>query len=411
MIRDSSHRCGSIILERILASEDGASLKRPCPCGGNGRTRKYQSKTLVTVLGAVRLRRARQQCDRCGRWRVQEDEALDVVGTRLSPGLRRMMAKLGAEVCFDKARALLGELAGITVTAKEVERCAEGIGEDIGKKGETVPQEAKASQTPNRQTPTIPTLYIAMDGTGIPVVRKETQGRKGKAPDGIARTREVKLGAVFTQTGQDQEGKPVRDRDSTSYIGKIERADTFGPRLYTEACRRGLRHTAHAVILGDGAPWIWNLADKHFPGAIQIVDYYHAKEHLGDVSKTLYPSDARQKNMWMDRMTERLWKGDMCGLIASLRAWRTRGKQKAAIETAIGYFEKNRHRMRYGAFREAGLFIGSGVVEAGCKAVIGKRLKQSGMHWSVRGANAIIALRCHIESGRFDGYWKNRCAA
>ena len=410
MIRDSSHRCGSIILERILESEDGASLNRTCPCGGHVRRRKYQSKTLVTVLGAVRLRRARQHCDRCGRWRVLEDEFFDVVGTRFSPGLRRMMSKIGAEVCFDKARDLLGELAGIKVTAKEVERFAEGIGEDIGKKGEALRQKAKAGHTPETGE-AVPTLYIAMDGTGIPVVRKATQGRKGKAPDGIARTREVKLGAVFTQTGKDQEGKPVRDRDSTSYVGKIERADTFGPRVYAEACRRGLRNTENAVILGDGAPWIWNLADEHFPGALQIVDYYHAKEHLGDVSKTLYPSDARKKNKWMDRMTERLWKGDMCGLIASLRSWRTRGNQKAAIETAIGYFEKNRHRMRYGAFREAGLFIGSGVVEAGCKAVIGKRLKQSGMHWSVRGANAIIALRCHIESGRFDGYWKDRCAA
>jgi len=111
-------------------------------------------------------------------------------------------------------------------------------------------------------------------------------------------------------SAQDQEGKPVRDRDSTSYVGKIERAEAFGPKVYAEACRRGLRHTANAVILGDGAPWIWNLADEHFPGAIQIVDYY-AKEHLGDVSKALYPSDARQKNKWMDQMTERLWKGDM----------------------------------------------------------------------------------------------------
>jgi len=326
-----------------------------------------------------------------------------------------MMAKLGAEVCFDKARELLGELAGITVTAKEVERWAEGIGDDIGKKGEAGRLDATAGQTPDRPSPetgeAAPTLYIAMDGTGIPVVRKETQGRTGKAPDGIARTREVKLGAVFTQTGNDQDGKPVRDRASTSYVGKIEKAEAFGPRVYTEACRRGLCHTATAVILGGGAPWIWNLADEYFPGAIQILDYYHAKEHLGDLSKILYPADAHQQNTWMNRMTERLWNGDIRGLIANLWAERTKRNQKAAIETVIGYFEKNRHRMRYGTFREAGLFIGSGVIEAGCKAVIGKRLKQSGMHWSVRGANAIIALRCHIESERFDGYWKDRCAA
>jgi hypothetical protein len=409
-IRDSVHRCGSRVLERVFESEAGAWLDRTCQCGGTLRNRKFQAKTVVTVLGPIRLKRARQQCDRCGQWRVREDESLDVERTQFSPGVRRMMAKTGAEVCFATARDLIGELAGVAVTEKAVERVAEGIGNDIGKKEEPLLPTAMVGYPPETDE-AVSTLYMAMDGTGIPVLRKETQGRKGKSSDGIARTREVKLGVVFTQTGTDQQGKPVRDPDATSYVGKIESADMFGPRLYSEACRRGLHNAGNTVVLGDGAPWIWNLADEYFPGAVQIVDYYHAKEHLGDVSKTLHPSDARARNQWMDRMTKILWDGDVCGLIDRLRSWRARGHEKAAIDTTIGYFEKNRQRMRYRVFRRAGFFIGSGVVEAGCKAVIGKRLKQSGMHWSVRGANAIIALRCHIESRRFDDYWKNRRAA
>lgn len=404
------HRCGAIILEHLFSHEDGGSLQRSCQCGGQFQDKKRQEKTLRTVLGNVRLTRTRQRCNSCKKWRIPEDIILDVEKTGYSPGLRRIMTKTGAEVCFDKARDLIFELASVKVTDKDVERIAEAVGKDITSKEQDLVEEAMNGQTPDiSESPS--TLYIATDGTGVPVLRKETQGRKGKAADGIARSREAKLGAVFTQTGTDEEGNPIRDCDSTSYTGKVESVDTFGPRLYAEAQRRGLDNAGQVVVLGDGAPWIWNLADEHFPQAKQIVDFYHAKEHLADLAKKLFPDREDARKAWLKGISDKLWEGDISELICQLGKIKVKGKKKEMRDKVVEYIQKNKKRMQYGEFRRRGLFIGSGVVEAGCKSVIGQRLKQSGMHWTVRGANAIIALRCCIESNRFDDYWENRRAA
>ena len=216
---------------------------------------------------------------------------------------------------------------------------------------------------------------------------------------------------MFTQSSVDEEGRPVRDPGSTTYVGRIEGVDPFGDRLYAEATRRGLGRAQRAVVLGDGAPWIWNLADLHFPEAIQIVDFYHAAEHLGELARALYPEDEKKRKSWYKRMRRKLKKGKVAAIVKELRDLKFRGKKKESADKTACYLEKNQERMRYDEFRRQGLFIGSGVVEAGCKSVIGKRLKQSGMHWSVRGANSIIALRCCIESGRFEDYWEERQAA
>ena len=410
MLRDVMHRCGAITLEHVLEHEDSSSVKRECSCGGRFVDKKRRPKTIRTVLGEIRLRRTVQRCKRCNRWRVPEDEVLDVMGTGYSPGLRRMMAKTGAEVCFDKARDFILDLAGVRVTDKDVERIAEAIGQDIGGREQANIEAAMRGEEPDIvESPC--TLYITADGTGVPILRRDAEGRKGKAADGIARTREVKLGAIFTQTTVNEDGDPIRDPRSTTYVGKVEEAESFGHRLYAEAQRRGLTGAGRVVALGDGAPWIWNMFDMHVPGAIQIVDYYHAAEHLGDIARVLFPEDKERRKSWFEPVKKKLWEGNIPSLLSELGALRVRGKKKDAIRRAIAYFEKNQKRMRYYEFRKKGLFIGSGVVEAGCKCLIGGRLKHSGMHWSVRGANAIIALRCCIQSARFENYWEARRAA
>ena len=121
-------------------------------------------------------------------------------------------------------------------------------------------------------------------------MKKETLGRKGKTNGQPAHTREVKLGCVFTQTGWDQEGYAIRDPDSTTYTGAIETAEEFGKRIYLEAWNRGWSRAAKKVVMGDGAEWIWNLAEPYFPGAIQIVDLFHARQHLWELARRLWVS-------------------------------------------------------------------------------------------------------------------------
>ncbi len=249
-----------------------------------------------------------------------------------------------------------------------------------------------------------------MDGTGVPVVPHETEGRKGKDENGRAKTRETKLGCVFTQTTADDQGRPLRDAHSTTYVGAIETAEQFGPRIYAEAVRRGLKRAKRVVVLGDGAPWIWNIAAEHFHGTVQIVDLYHARQHLAELGKIVYgPASIKAKD-WAAGRCEQLDEGNVTAVLRALNRLRPADAAQKAVQQTLSYFETNSERMRYAKFRSQSLFVGSGVMEAGCKTIIGLRLKQSGMRWTVRGANAIIALRCSELSGRWEEFWEARSA-
>jgi hypothetical protein len=320
---------------------------------------------------------------------------------------------VGQQAPFDQGRGQMRLLAGLEVTAKSVERTAEAIGADIAAHGQREIRKAVQLDLPVIVGEPIPILYLQMDGTGVPVVKKETEGRKGKTDGQPSHTREVKLGCVFTQTTHDEEGFAIRDPGSTTYTGAIETAEEFGKRLYLEAWNRGWSRAEKKVVIGDGAEWIWNLAEIHFPGAIQIVDLYHARQHLWDLARRLHPSDPAQQKAWMKVYQERLLdKGKIEKLVLSLRSIElTNAELTEKIRTETDYFERNAERMRYPKFRRQHLFVGSGVIEAGCKTVIGSRLKQSGMFWTVSGANSIIALRCCQINGRFESYWESRRAA
>jgi hypothetical protein len=341
------------------------------------------------------------------------DVDLDIENTEVSPGVRRMQALVGQEVPFDHGRAQMKLLAGLEVTTKAVERTAEAIGDDIAEREQREIRRAVQLDLPLVAGEPIPILYVQMDGTGVPVVKRETEGRKGKIDGQPAHTRETKLGCVFTQTAWDKEGFAIRDPESTTYTGAIETAEQFGKRLYLEAWNRGWSRAQKKVVIGDGAEWIWNLADPYFPGAVQIVDLYHARQHLWELARQLYPHDEANQKAWIKVHQKRLLdKGKIEKLVTSLRSIQSTHPEVAEkIRTEADYFQRNAERMRYPKFRRQHLFVGSGVIEAGCKTVIGSRLKRSGMFWTVRGANAILALRCCHLNGRFEDYWEARRVA
>ena len=301
-------------------------------------------------------------------------------------------------------------MAGITVETKQVERVAEELGRQV----EAIAKQERELVVSGKLTPlhqAVPKLYVAIDGTGVPVVPRETEGRSGKDESGRAKTREAKLGCVFTQTKLDEQGYPVRDEASTSYVGAIETAEAFGRRIYAEAVRRGLRQAAQVIALGDGAPWIWGIVTEYFPFATQIVDLYHARQHLADLGKALYGPTSTEAKEWAAARSKQLDAGDVEAVITSMKGLQPREQNvQEEIRKAIDYFRTNRERMRYAEFRRQGLFVGSGVMEAGCKTIIGDRLKRSGMRWTVSGANAIIALRCCQLSGRWEEFWESRSA-
>ena len=414
-VRSAMHPAGAAVLTELLRFPAPTTEQRTvsCACGQTAHYRELRSKPVLTAVGPARVTRPYYLCSHCHTGQFPADGQLDIENTGLSPGVRRMQAAVGQPAPFDHGRRQLQLLAGLEVTAKGVERTAEAIGEHIATRERAEIQRAVQLDLPILLGKPVPILYVQMDGTGVPVVKKETVGRKGKTPGQPAHTREVKLGCVFTQTRHDKEGYAIRDPDSTTYTGAIETAGEFGKRLYLEAWNRGWNRAQKKVIIGDGAEWIWNLAAQHFPGAIQIVDLYHARQHLWGVARLLHPQHPGQQKAWMKAHQKRLLdQGKIEKLVLSLRSLASANAALAEkIRTEADYFQTNLERMRYPKFRRQHLFVGSGVIEAGCKTVIGSRLKQSGMFWTVRGANAIVALRCSHLNGRFEDYWESRRAA
>ena len=408
-IRAGLTQLGAGLLEQLVAADPG--YRGPAvPCGQGHRARfvAWRAKTIGTVLGPVRIRRAWYHCAQCRRGVVPLDAWLQVARCNMTPGLRKMIARAAAAVPFAAAARLVGELAGLGLTGKRAGRRAEADGQAAARA-----VEARAAATVTRHVVPIPPparelpdkLYVCIDGTGVPMVAAETAGREVKDEDARLHTREVKMAVAFTQTRLSGEGRPVRDPASSSYVATFAPAPGFGVLMAAEARRRGAAQIRQMVIIGDGAAWIWNLATQHFPEATQVVDLYHAREHLHDLARLLEFMLGDTRQAWLDARLADLDSGSIDGICTAARAFPLAGRKAADLDTALGYFEHNAPRMRYQHFRDLGMFVGSGVVEAGCKAVAGQRLKQSGMRWTINGAYGILTLRCLEASDRWDEIW------
>jgi hypothetical protein len=386
---------------------DQASTRVRCSCGREAHFAGRRAKQVHSVLGPLRLERAYYHCSACGHGYCPRDEYLGIANTSLSPALTRMVGTVGAMVSFQEGSELLTELAGVAVDAKQVERTAEALGQEIA-------EDERQHSEPSDTLALPQTLYLGMDGTGIPLRAEELAGRIGKQPDGSAKTGEVKLCTIWSAEALDEQGTPVRDAGSVTYSAALESAsalDTaaarspFAERVWREATRRRFCQAPRRVVLGDGALWIWNIAEDQFPDATQIVDRYHAKERLSALGKDLYGLTHPRAREWAERRQEELDTGKFQLLLNAIRRQIFRSEE---ARRCLHYFQTNRERMRYPEFHAQGLCTSTGVVEAGCKVAIGTRLKRAGMHWTVRGSNAIIALRCAKLSGRFQDFWERR---
>jgi hypothetical protein len=399
---------GAAVEQRLNAdTSDERGSRNRCGCGQEARLVGRRSKQVQSVLGPLQLERAYYHCSSCGHGFCPRDAHLGIENTSLSPALTRMVGTVGAMVSFQEGSELLTELAGVAVDAKQVERTAEALGKQIAA------DERQCTQ-PSDALPLPQTLYLGMDGTGIPLRAEELVGRTGKQADGSAKTGEVKLCTIWSAESLDEQGTPIRDPGSVTYSAALESAYTldtaaarspFAQRVWREATRRRFCQAPRTVVLGDGALWIWNIADDQFPDATQIVDRYHAKQYLSDVGKALYGPTTPRASQWAERRKEELDTGRFRALLHAIRRQVPRCDE---ARRCLHYFQTNRKRMRYPEFHAQGLCTSTGVVEAGCKVAIGTRLKRTGMHWTVRGSNAIIALRCSKLSGRFQDFWERR---
>lgn len=323
-----------------------------------------------------------------------------------TPALAKLLCLEGAdESTYLKAERHLEQTGGIQVSARQIQRVVQRVGQDAQRWQE------RPADSGSCDCCDAPIMYASGDGTGLPMVSEELAGRRGKQSDGTAKTRQAYLGCVFTQHKVDEEGHPIRDWESTTYVSSLKSIHEFGPLLRQEALRRGMAKAGKVVLLIDGATGLEHMGKDCFKDAIQIVDFYHALVHAAEVLQALigkdHPDYEKRRRQW----AKQLLKDKVQSLIEQTRRECAGQPQAAAVQEALGYFVRNVTRMQYGTFRAAGYFIGSGVVEAGCKTVIGGRCKQSGMFWSESGAQNILALRCINSSRRLDEFWKDRLNA
>jgi hypothetical protein len=326
------------------------------------------------------------------------DAALALEGA-YTPALSRIMCRAAAKNSYTEASGDLFEYAGVRVCDRQIQRLVQAVAPAVEPWLRTVQDQGE-----------IALMYVSGDGTGVPMRKEELVGRKGKQADGSAKTREAKLGCVFLQTEVDAQGHPLRKEDSTSYIGSLEGALEFGLLLRQEAQRRGMAKATKVIFIGDGAAWVWELARVNFPAAILILDFYHALQHVHGLVEDLWGKESPEGKKRIKRWKGWLLQNKTAEIIKQAQAQLASALDTDKAQKEIGYLENNLERMTYGTFRKAGYFIGSGVVEAGCKTVIGKRMKCSGMFWSEEGGQGMLDLRCAFLSNRLDAFCHARAA-
>ena len=380
---------GRHLVEQLLAQ-----LPAPqTPPQTGQRVYRDRACQVLTLFGPVKLRRDYYYPpDPEGGYPL--DRALGLI-EGCTPAAARILCRTAAQLPYVESCQQLQELAGLAIEPSGLQRLVGAVGDSL---------QERLGQLPAPSVQAAPQFYVSVDGTGVPMVRPELEGVVGRGPDGQAKTREVKLAAFFTQTATDPEGHPMRDPDSTTYLASFVCSEDFGPLARRAALERGLARASEVIYLGDGAAWVWEIARTCFGSATQILDYYHASQHVVALAKAVYEDEGTAQN-WARRWQALLYESQLDLVLAEAR--QAAGNLLSAEgQRQIEYLENHRARMDYRRYRANGWFIGSGVVEAGCKHVIGQRLKQSGMFWTETGASAVLTLRCALLSaGGWNHLW------
>jgi hypothetical protein len=386
------HDLGQSLLAALvpLAAPARPAPDVSCACGQTARYLRMRPATVTTVLGRLSLERAVYRCAACGAHQAPLDQQLQIAAGGLSLGLQEVLALLGAtQDSFAQATAVLQRLCLVQVCPNSVRAATEDLGATLAAQTQAQVATAQQTQTPPRAaTPAPPRMYVSMDGV---LAHTHAGGWK-----------EVKTGCVYTTRSRVPRQRPdtvVIRAEAQSYVAALADAETFGWQLWAEASRRGVTDQTEVVVIGDGAHWIWNLAEAHFPQATQIVDWYHASQYVWRAAATIFGETSDRRIPWARRHLDRLWAGQVTDVLTALEPYRAMG---AGVTDALSYFSTHQGRMHYPAYRARGLQIGSGPVESACKQLVSARLKLAGMIWDPDGAEAVAVVRAWLKSDRWD---------
>ncbi len=383
---------GSLLLAGLasLAAPLQPAATSACPCGHLARYQRQRSATVTTLLGPISILRPYYLCAACGHGHHPLDTDLQICAGSRSAGLDELLALLGStQESFAQAAAVLQRLTLLHVSPNTVRDATEELGATlIVHQQEAVAHAMQGHNPPPAATPAPARLYITMDGV---LAHLHERGWS-----------ELKVGCCYQthSRGARTRGEHLEVRaHSLSYISSLQEAESFGYQLWQEAARRGVREAKEVVVIGDGAHWIWNIADAQFAGATQIVDWYHASSYVWKAASAIWGEGHPQREAWAHRQLEQVWDGKVDEVLVELARHEGAGD---GVRDAVTYYTTHGKRMDYAAYRARGLQIGSGSVESACKQVVSARLKGAGMIWDAAGAEAVAVVRAWLKSERWE---------
>lgn len=386
----------SILIEACQPTELAETI--PCRCGGTAEFVRHREGTVITLMGQIKVLRAYYLCPDCHEGTYPLDEKLGFCAGALSAALQEMLAAIGVQVpSFQGGSELFERLTQVAISDNGVREATERIGQERLQADEALVEAAwERLEVPEGPAEAPKRLYGSVDGTSV---HTEEGWRK------------VKLGSWYTTDEPPLDEPPEEWKPRAkgiSYYGDITEAEDFGRLMYLMGLQRGADRAEELIFIADGAKWIWKLVEEHFPDAIEIVDWYHAAEYVWKVAHGAYGEGSDLAKAWANKQLTELWDGQFEEMLSALRAHINPNQDDDPAQKAITYFQNNQERMRYPEFRAQGYQIGSGTIESGCKRVIGARLKQAGMIWTLEGARQIIKARAMYLSGEWDDFCKQR---
>jgi hypothetical protein len=384
------HDLGTTLLTGLLALASPPPTRTlRCACGAQASYRRRRPATVITLLGHLTYTRATYCCASCHQGQAPLDQQLQVAAGSLSLGLQELLALLGAtQASFPDAAAVLERLCLVQVCPTSVRAATEDVGALLVHHTHAAATTAQQSSEQPTAQPGVPArLYISMDGV---LVHCRSTG-----------WREIKTGCVYTTRAMRSRRTPYQRTlrmEQPSYEAALAEAEAFGWQLCVEARRRGVAQADEVIVVADGAHWIWNVAEQLFPGATQIVDWYHASQYIWNAATAIHGDGTSARTDWAQHQLSALWEGRVADVLLALQAHAQVG---GAVDEALSYYTTHSSRMDYPSYRARELQIGSGTIESTCKHLVSARLKQAGMIWSEAGANAVVEVRAWLKSGRW----------
>ena len=435
----TSQQMGRGLLEGMLTSqlrEQRPAARRQGRCGHRQRLVGERPKHLLSLVGPVTFVRPYYQClgvdiseASCPHGEAPDDALWGVHERRTTPGVQREISYLCGRLTFEEAAESLCRQVPLLMSARQALTLMRPVGEALARAEDrqvtSVQAQAKQAHSQareERQPKEIERLYLELDGVlarmrrGSVSMEQEERQRKGDV------YREIKAGAVFRAERGSKRSELVPGvyvdtpaPGSVRYVARRTAKGGFDWLLYQLAEQCGLARAQQVVVVGDGAPWIWNVAAEHFPGAVQILDLYHAKAHVWDVAHAVFGPGTAAATAWATHACSLLEQGHTAALVSAIAALPPippePGQARSVPERAVDYFTTNAERMRYPVFRAQGMHVGSGIAEAACKTIVSTRAKRSGMRWTPEGIDALLPLRTSVLNGAYDSLWEQEYAA